>query len=286
VQEYYIRHRNGYMLNTANESQLVSKCLEAAIERRVCEVSCYQVKPRTPPSSSLGPLFTIPNCYQGVRLELCAQNSVGLLPYVTRTLREYGLTVARADIATQGEKTKNVFYVQDISGNKVDMSILELMRRELEPLAFQVKNELLQPQRLNSMERESFSFGGLLREIVSQLYNSTWGVRDVCFFVHCICVWLEFVTALYICCICEMQTSFSFSVFYQKRNLKSYESVNVSSGFHFRTFFSRRRSIFSNLLFFSSFSLSLEPKAIISSFFFPSCVHPFSWHNRCCICIF
>lgn len=145
-QEYYIRHRNGYMLNTANESQLVSKCLEAAIERRVCE---------------------------GVRLELCAQNSVGLLPYVTRTLREYGLTVARADIATQGEKTKNVFYVQDISGNKVDMSILELMRRELEPLAFQVKNELLQPQRLNSMERESFSFGGLLREIVSQLYNST-----------------------------------------------------------------------------------------------------------------
>ncbi|XP_020265611.1 ACT domain-containing protein ACR2 isoform X2 [Asparagus officinalis] len=144
-QEYYIRHRNGYMLNTAKERQLVSKCLEAAIERRVCE---------------------------GVRLELWAQNSVGLLPCITRILREYGLTVARADIATQGEKTKNVFYVQDISGDKVDMEILELMRRELEPLAFNVKNELLLPQRMNTIERESFSFGGLLRSQLERLSHS------------------------------------------------------------------------------------------------------------------
>lgn len=144
-QEYYIRHRNGYMLNTAEERQQVSKCLEAAIERRVCE---------------------------GVRLELCAQTTVGLLPYITRILREYGLTVARADIATQGEKTKNVFYVQDISGNKVDMGILELMRRELEPLAFQVKNELLLPQRLDTMETEGFSFGSLLRSQLERLSHS------------------------------------------------------------------------------------------------------------------
>lgn len=144
-QEYYIRHRNGYMLNNAKESQQVSKCLEAAIERRVCE---------------------------GVRLELCAQNSAGSIPYITRILREYGLTVARADIATQGEKMKNVFYVQDISGNKVDMGILELMKRELEPIAFQVKNELPAPQRLNTMERESFSFGSLLRSQLERLSHT------------------------------------------------------------------------------------------------------------------
>lgn len=98
---------------------------------------------------------------QGVRLELCAKTSVGLLPYVTRILREYGLTVTRADIATDGGKTKNVFYVQDISGNEVDMDILESMQKELEPLAFQVKNEVL--RRTTSMEKESFSFGSLLK---------------------------------------------------------------------------------------------------------------------------
>lgn len=143
-QEYYIRHRNGYMLDTASERMQVSKCLEAAMERRVCE---------------------------GVRLELYAHNSTGLLPYVTRILREYGLTVARADIATHGDETKNVFYVRDISGNPVDMGILDLIKRELEPLTFQVKNELLMPQKRvnNSPHTQSFSFGSLVRSQLEKL---------------------------------------------------------------------------------------------------------------------
>lgn len=144
-QEYYIRHIDGYMLDTPDERLEVSRYLEAAIERRVCE---------------------------GVRLELCAENTAGLLPYVTRILREYGLTVARADIASQGEKTKNVFYVQDISGKEVDMEVVEVMMRELEPLAFQVKNELTVPQRqrLHPSEREEgFSFFSLLRSQLERL---------------------------------------------------------------------------------------------------------------------
>lgn len=144
-QEYYIRHKDGCTLDTADERLRVIKCLEAAIERRVCE---------------------------GVRLELCAENSVGLLPNVTRILREYGLTVARADIATDGVKMKNVFYVQDISGNQVDTSIVELMKRELQPLAFQVKNELLLPQKYNSMQRDSFSFVSLLRSQLARFSHS------------------------------------------------------------------------------------------------------------------
>ncbi|XP_010928326.1 ACT domain-containing protein ACR2 [Elaeis guineensis] len=144
-QEYYIRHKDGYTLDTEDERLQVIKCLEAAIERRVCE---------------------------GVRLELCAENSVGLLPNVTRILREYGLTVARADIATDGEKIKNVFYIQDTSGNKVDMRLVELMERELQPLAFQVKNELLLPPNDTSMERESFSFVGLLRSQLERFSHS------------------------------------------------------------------------------------------------------------------
>ena len=110
--------------------------------------------------------------YQGVRLELCAENSVGLLPNVTRILREYGLTVARADIATDGEKIKNVFYIQDTSGDKVDIRLVELMERELQPLAFQVKNELLLPPNDTSMERESFSFVGLLRSQLERFSHS------------------------------------------------------------------------------------------------------------------
>ncbi|KAM0942724.1 putative [Protein-PII] uridylyltransferase [Dioscorea sansibarensis] len=133
-QEYYIRHNEGFILNSEHEKQRVAKCLQAAIERRVCE---------------------------GVRLELCAKTSVGLLPYITRILREYGLTVTRADIETDGGKTRNVFYVKNISGNEVNMDVLESMQKELEPLAFQVKNEV--PRRTTSIEKESFSFGSLFK---------------------------------------------------------------------------------------------------------------------------
>lgn len=176
VQEYYIWHRDGYMLNNVEERQQVSKCLEAAIERRVCEASKFITKQ----SRDLGHYLIVAISHQGVRLELCARNTVGLLPYITRILREYGLTVARADIATQGEKTSNVFYVQDISGDKLDMGILEVMRRELEPLAFQVKNELLLPQRLNTVETEGFSFGSLLRSQLERLSRSFISTRGVC----------------------------------------------------------------------------------------------------------
>lgn len=133
-QEYYIRHMDGCMLNTT-EREGVAKCVDAAIKRRVCE---------------------------GVRLELCAHNSYGLLPYITRVLREHGLTVARADIVTQGEHMRNVFYIQDVSGKEIDVGILKLMRRELEPLAIQLKKERVS-QGLDSGERGGLSFVSLIR---------------------------------------------------------------------------------------------------------------------------
>lgn len=39
LQEYFIRHVDGKALNTESEKERIIKCLEAAIERRVCEVS-------------------------------------------------------------------------------------------------------------------------------------------------------------------------------------------------------------------------------------------------------
>ncbi|RRT55230.1 hypothetical protein B296_00022430 [Ensete ventricosum] len=108
---------------------------------------------------------------QGIRLELDLQNNVRVLPYVTRTLREHGLTVAQADIAAHGEKTKNVFFIQDISGKEIDMGTVESMKKELEPLSVQVENAML-PHKLNSMERDRFSFVSLLRSQLERFSHS------------------------------------------------------------------------------------------------------------------
>ncbi|KAL6013439.1 hypothetical protein ACLOJK_003937 [Asimina triloba] len=140
-QEYYIRRLNGCALKTESERQLVTKCLEAAIERRVCE---------------------------GVRLEVYAHDRLGLLSDVTRVLREHGLTVARADVATQGEEVANVFYVRDISGNAVDMETVNTVRKEMAPLALQVKDE--SPlQSTKSTKPLRFSFGDMLRSQIGRL---------------------------------------------------------------------------------------------------------------------
>ncbi|XP_044321994.1 ACT domain-containing protein ACR2 isoform X2 [Triticum aestivum] len=145
-QEYYIRHRDGHILDTADERCLVVKGVKAAVERRTCE---------------------------GVKLELCTENNAGLLSYITRVLRENGLTVTQADIAMEGDKMKNTFYVQGISDNKIDMNVVESVRRELEPLPFQVKDdELLSRGQLEGepvAERNGFCILGLLRSKIESL---------------------------------------------------------------------------------------------------------------------
>ncbi|KAH0989539.1 hypothetical protein GBA52_001022 [Prunus armeniaca] len=132
-QEYFIRHIDGDALCTQSEKERVIKCLEAAIERRVSE---------------------------GIRLELCADDRIGLLSDITRVLRENGLVVVRADVATQGEKSiKRLLCERDISGNEVvDMDFVESMKRELmgsNPIYVQVKNDTrIRP---SSPERPSLS---------------------------------------------------------------------------------------------------------------------------------
>ncbi|KAL7181859.1 hypothetical protein ACSBR1_040716 [Camellia fascicularis] len=136
-QEYFIRHIDGCALNTEGEKERVVKCLEAAIERRVCE---------------------------GVRLELSAKQRVGLLSDITRVLRENGLAVVRADVATHGGKAVNAFYVRDISGNDVDMEFVESMRREMGPIDLAVRNEKsLMPPNTADHQRPRFSISDILK---------------------------------------------------------------------------------------------------------------------------
>lgn len=147
LQEYYIRHMDGCTLDTEGEKQRVIKCLEAAIERRVSE---------------------------GVRLELCTSDRVGLLSDITRIFRENGLSVTRADVTTQGDKAVNVFYVTDTSGNAVDMKIVEAMRREIGHTILQVKSmpNSHRPCPTDTGDKAKFSFGSLLKSQLERLsYN-------------------------------------------------------------------------------------------------------------------
>lgn len=147
-QEYYIRHIDGCTLNSEAERKRVIQCLGAAIERRVSE---------------------------GLRLELCTSDRVGLLSDVTRIFREHGLSVTRADVSTRGNKASNVFYVTDAAGNPVDVKVIEAIQREIGQTVLQV-TEVPQystspPQEASSGNRSRFSLGNLFGRPSQVLYN-------------------------------------------------------------------------------------------------------------------
>ncbi|OMO61640.1 hypothetical protein CCACVL1_23353 [Corchorus capsularis] len=152
-QEYFIRHVDGYALSSKEEKDRVIKCLEAAIERRVCE---------------------------GVRVELSADNRVGLLSDITRVLRENGLTVVRADVETQGEKAVNAFYVRDISGKEVDMDFVESVKKEMDDVVIdlEVKNnggggrQPSSPPRTSSSSPGLFSLGDVLKSQIERISHN------------------------------------------------------------------------------------------------------------------
>ncbi|KAM7253986.1 hypothetical protein ACFE04_027094 [Oxalis oulophora] len=102
-QEYYIRHVDGLPVSSEAEQQRVRDCLEAAIERRATE---------------------------GLELELCTEDQLGLLSDITRIFRENGLWVRRAEISTRNGKAKDSFFVTDVSGNLVDTKIVDNIQRQ------------------------------------------------------------------------------------------------------------------------------------------------------------
>ncbi|XP_042446816.1 ACT domain-containing protein ACR4-like isoform X1 [Zingiber officinale] len=140
-QEYYIRHIDGSPVNSEAERQRVVQCLEAAIERRVSE---------------------------GLKLELCTSDRMGLLSDVTRIFREHGLTVTRAEVATRDCKAVNTFYVRDATGNSVDPKTLDDIRAKIGRTVLQVKgisDHLKSPSDAPSR----FLFSGLFK--ARSLYN-------------------------------------------------------------------------------------------------------------------
>ncbi|XP_041013233.1 ACT domain-containing protein ACR4-like isoform X2 [Juglans microcarpa x Juglans regia] len=134
-QEYYIRHIDGSPVKSDAERERVIQCLEAAIERRISE---------------------------GLKLELCTTDRVGLLSDVTRIFRENSLTVTRAEVTTKAGKAVNTFYVRDASGYPVDSKTIDSIRQAIGQTVLKVKS----PEDLKPVSQESttrFLFGGLFK---------------------------------------------------------------------------------------------------------------------------
>lgn len=102
--EFFIKHTDGTPISSEAEKHRVILCLQAAIERRAS---------------------------QGVRLELQTSDRKGLLAEVTRTFRENGLNVTRAEISTTMDTAVNVFYVTDAAGNPADLKTIESVRQKI-----------------------------------------------------------------------------------------------------------------------------------------------------------
>lgn len=135
-QEYYIRNMDGRPVSSEGEKQRLTDCLEAAIRRRAAE---------------------------GLRLEVCMEDRVGLLSEVTRIFREHGLSVTRAEVSTRGTQAVNVFYVTDASGsNPVRAQTIEAVRNEIGETVLCVKDEHSSSSSSQDDGRR-FSFGNLFK---------------------------------------------------------------------------------------------------------------------------
>ncbi|XP_030527532.1 ACT domain-containing protein ACR6-like isoform X1 [Rhodamnia argentea] len=135
-QEFYIRHVDGLPIGSEAERERITQGLEAAIERRA---------------------------YEGLELELCAEDRVGLLSDITRVFRENGLCIKRAEISTKDGKAKDTFYVSDVTGSPVDLRIIDSIRRQIGPSVLQVKhNPLLSPKQPQGTTA-GFLFGNFFR---------------------------------------------------------------------------------------------------------------------------
>lgn len=147
-QEFYIRHTDGCPISSEAERQRVIHCLQAAIKRRVSE---------------------------GLRLELCGEDRVGLLSDVTRIFRENGLSVTRAEVTTRGSKAVNAFYVMDSSGAQVKSETIKAVRNamaEMETMLYVKKEETIRESKVGGQERVGFSLGNLFRSRSEKfLYN-------------------------------------------------------------------------------------------------------------------
>lgn len=163
---------DGCPISSEAERQRVIHCLEAAIKRRTSEVQTWEIWLDASFSFLSNSLFMLTNfdTIQGIRLELCGEDRIGLLSDVTRIFRENGLSVTRAEVTTRGSQAVNVFYVTDASGNPVKSETIEAVRSEIGLTVLHVKDEAY--SKSPPQESGRFSLGNIFRSRSEKfLYN-------------------------------------------------------------------------------------------------------------------
>lgn len=115
--EFYVRHLDGTMITLETERDQLIKCLRAAVKRRSDE---------------------------GLKMELSTMDERGLLAKVTRTFREYGLSIARAEISTNDSMANNTFYLTDASGFVVASKTAEDVIEKIGSNKIKIAEEKLQ----------------------------------------------------------------------------------------------------------------------------------------------
>lgn len=139
-QEFCIRHSDGSPISSEAERQRVIQCLQAAIDRRAS---------------------------QGFRLELSATDHRSrLLAEATRTFRENGLSITRAEVSTEGDMAVNMFYVTDVDGHPTDRktidAIIELVGASRLRVYEDRSNQIKQTRPDSAQEEPSTAGAGFL----------------------------------------------------------------------------------------------------------------------------
>ncbi|KAK9668256.1 hypothetical protein RND81_13G045200 [Saponaria officinalis] len=133
--EFYIKHSDGTPISSDAERQRVVQCIQAAIQRRAS---------------------------QGVRLELYALDRPCLLANVTRTFRENGLNITRAEISTTGDTAINIFYVTDVEGYTPGSKTIDEVRERIGSSHLKVKELPLVYKQEVERNEPSIKVGGAM----------------------------------------------------------------------------------------------------------------------------
>lgn len=97
---------------------------------------------------------------QGVRLELRTNDRACLLSDVTRTFRENGLNVTRAEVSTSADVALNLFYVTDALGSAADMKTINSVREKIGSSSLKVKEMPSISRQKTEGEEQAAGVGG------------------------------------------------------------------------------------------------------------------------------
>lgn len=112
-----------------------------------------------------------------MRLELCTTDRPCLLADVTRTFRENGLNVTRAEVSTSADVALNLFYVTDALGGAADAKIIDSVREKIGLSSLKVKElPSISQQKTEGGEQAASVGGAVLLSLGSMLRRNLYNL--------------------------------------------------------------------------------------------------------------